>query len=257
MKQQSLYWKVINIAQKCVPTEIFESLDINREAREFNEAINENIKERGISNRIWKLFLFHRLFCDEFNLMSFKEEGNAADLIEKVKVQILGTKTVLLQKPRIVCLTDFKKGSAIKDKLKMNWDFWDVVFFFPKHGIILESLRNKGTQKIFENAGVKKYRIRALENSKAFSKYEQINSLRIATKHEIAGFSGLDYIEFVGEDVKKGLRGLQIRQEIKVNLENMGPKLLVSTPNLRMKIGGGIKIRNLTALQEIHEIFVI
>ena len=257
MKQETLYWKVINIAQKCVPPELFESLGINSEAKEFKEAINGEIKERTISNRIWKLSLFHRLFCDEFNLLSFEKEVKVIDLIEKVKSEFSGNKTVLSQKPRIVCLSEFKKGSTIKDKLKSNWDFWDVIFFFPEHGIILESLRNKNTPRIFEKERLKKHKIRALENSRAFSAYEQINSLRIATQHEIAGFSGLDHIEFVGEDVKKGLRGLQIRQEIKVNLENMGPKLSVSTPNLQMKIGGGVKIKNFNALQEIHEIFLI
>lgn len=206
----------------------------------------------------WKITLYHRFF----NTILYPFKGDIPSKVSEYRNLLRDTELdITVEKlegplPLIVTTHFSMKKPSLTRRQMFKEELWDAVYFFPTMGLVFHSAIGTGTTfpKIAEALKVQPIRIRALENSKLYNSHQTIRQLRIATIQEIAGFVGLDYLEFCGQSVKEGLKGLQIRQEIKVNLENMGPKLIVATDNLILEVGKGVKFNSLEGVTEFHAI---
>lgn len=97
-------------------------------------------------------------------------------------------------------------------------------------------------KSIFKN--VEEIKVNALLLRK-FATQETITRLGISTPQEIAGFAGLDIIEFRGSDVMLGLSGLKRRHDANVEvITRVGPFTELESDSIRLVCGKGIQIKN-------------
>lgn len=223
---------------------------------EFQIAEGTELEQQKKYKEIWKVTLLHRLFNEHLLAFTGTIPSKISDLRNSIKANF-STVTVetLVKEKSIYVATKFHiQTPTLKKRPQFRPETYDVAFFFPKQNLCLVDMvsASTGTWDLEKCLELKPVRIRSLENSKLYNSQEKIKKLRVATIQEIAGFIGLDHIEFVGESVKEGLKGLQVRQEIKVNLENMGPKLLVATNNLEIMVGGKIHLKSFLGIDELN-----
>lgn len=107
----------------------------------------------------------------------------------------------------------------------------------PSHKFIEKTL-----SATFENVTEVKVNALLLRKSTA---QEIITKLVISTPQEIAGFSGLDVIEFKGPNVVIGLSGLKRRHDANVDvITRVGPFTEIESETMNLICGKGIKIKN-------------
>ncbi|MHA1419027.1 MAG: hypothetical protein ACTSVO_01490 [Candidatus Heimdallarchaeaceae archaeon] len=107
----------------------------------------------------------------------------------------------------------------------------------PSHKFIEKTL-----SATFEN--VTEVKVNALLLRKSTTQ-EIITKLVISTPQEIAGFSGLDVIEFKGPNVVIGLSGLKRRHDANVDvITRVGPFTEIESETMNLICGKGIKIKN-------------
>ncbi len=223
---------------------------------DISNPLELNGRKKG--KAFWNITLYTRLFTEK--LWAFKGELPAKITSLRKMIQEIDSKITVekIDGPiPLMVATDFSSPKpALSRRHMMRFESWDVFFFLPSHGLSLASTTGETTftQEIVDCLRLESIRIRALENTKLYNLHHKIVGLRIATIQEIAGFVGLDFIEFHGDNVKEGLKGLQIRQEIRVNLENMGPKLKVETDNLELEVAKGIRLKSLQGIDELSSI---
>ena len=100
-------------------------------------------------------------------------------------------------------------------------------------------------------ADTKEIKVNALLLRK-FSTQDQMKRMVISTPPEIAGFSGLDSIEFYGSDVMLGLSGLKRRHDADVEkITRVGPLTDLESDNIRLKAGKGVQVKNYSAIDKL------
>ncbi|MHA1303172.1 MAG: hypothetical protein ACTSQE_00930 [Candidatus Heimdallarchaeaceae archaeon] len=154
-----------------------------------------------------------------------------------------------------------KKVQNFEDFLDIPLEEQFILYVFPEIGFLTywpleKDLRLKVVlnllDKLFNN--VKEVRINALLLRK-FSTNERMQKLVISTPPEIAGFSGLDTIEFKGSDVMLGLSGLKRRHDTEVEkITKVGPLTDIESENLRMKAGKGVQFKNYAAINKFLKV---
>ncbi len=210
---------------------------------------------------VLRLFYLNSLFNIPLEIYHFPNEIRTKELagyFEGYKQ----TDIEIFEKEELAIISNYFKSSRLYvDRITAPIYSVDRYFLFYKLRILLTPSHFDFSQsKLFttlqSTLGLKQVRIKSLNNSKFYGSNDLITKLRVATLQEIAGFQGLDYIEFKGESVKHGLRGLQVRQEIKVNLENIGPKIIVGDSDLTLKVGSTLEIHSLKGIQKAHELLI-
>ncbi len=81
---------------------------------------------------------------------------------------------------------------------------------------------------------------------------ENITKLGISTPQEIAGFAGLDVIEFHGSNVMLGLSGLKRRHDANVDvITRVGPFTEIESDVIRLMCGKGIQTKTYEGLEAL------
>jgi hypothetical protein len=188
-----------------------------------------------------------------FNLKSFTGD-NSTEYTKSNRFQLLE----LLKKPKIIVLINYTSNQrTLRDKASVNDHFTDRIFAFPDDQIIFTK-SNSDQNEIFSllegNFGViTPVRTKTMNISKLYSQELMITSLTVAAKHEITGFSGFDQIKFEGDHVKEGLYGLHKRQDIRVNMDQIGPRIGISTSDLDLKIGPKVRLLSLKGIEVLKK----
>ncbi len=136
-----------------------------------------------------------------------------------------------------------------------------ILTIFPKIGVsTLLSSCTKLEQKvvlkllmlIFKD--VKELRLNSLLLRK-YSVSEPIQKLTISTPPDIAGFKGINMMQFMGENVMEGLTGLKRRHDADVEkITRVGPYTEIISNNLHLLIGTGIKILKYDGIDPLLQI---
>jgi hypothetical protein len=85
-----------------------------------------------------------------------------------------------------------------------------------------------------------------------YATQETITKLGISTPQEIAGFAGLDVIEFKGPNVMLGLSGLKRRHDANVDvITRVGPFTEIESDSIRLVCGKGIRIKTYEGLTSL------
>ncbi len=132
-----------------------------------------------------------------------------------------------------------------------------VFYVFPELGLVSlwpldKDMRLKTALNIINELfnDAKEIKVNALLLRK-FSTNEKMHHLVISTPPEIAGFSGLDTIEFKGSDVMLGLSGLKRRHDAEVEkITRVGPLTFIDSENLTLKAGKGVRFKNYNAINK-------
>ncbi len=115
------------------------------------------------------------------------------------------------------------------------------------HKILIKAL-----SLTFEN--VSEVKINALFLRK-YTTQETITKLVISTPQEIAGFAGLDVIEFRGPDVVIGLSGLKRRHDANVDvITRVGPFTEIESETINLICGKGIKVKNYDGINNLVKV---
>ena len=133
-----------------------------------------------------------------------------------------------------------------------------LISVLPELGVIsywptTKDKRHKFVQQFLKQAFKKMSEIKV--NALLLRKYavgENITKLGISTPQEIAGFAGLDVIEFRGDNVMLGLSGLKRRHDANVDvITRVGPFTEIESDVIRLVCGKGIQIKSYEGLQAL------
>lgn len=160
-----------------------------------------------------------------------------------------------------LCAMSFEQSSDFKKFLFIPLEKQLVVSIFPELGAATYWPMDKDTRlkfitkelsAVFEN--VEEVKVNALLLRKYATK-ETINKLGISTPQEIAGFAGLDVIEFRGPNVMLGLSGLKRRHDANVDvITRVGPFTEIESETLSLICSKGAQIRKYEGLLAIFNV---
>jgi hypothetical protein len=160
-----------------------------------------------------------------------------------------------------LCSMSFEQSADFKKFLFIPLEKQMVLSVFPALGAATYWPMEKDTRlkfitktlsEVFNN--VEEVKVNALLLRKYATK-ETINKLGISTPQEIAGFAGLDIIEFRGPNVMLGLSGLKRRHDANVDvITRVGPFTEIESESLRLVCSKGAQIRKYEGLQSIFNI---
>lgn len=152
---------------------------------------------------------------------------------------------------------------GLVDKAGSGDDYRDTMYWLPEEGLIFlklhkdkdgaklkEYLENKVTGKL------EQFRVRSMIISKFYKETQIIRKLNVSAIFEITGFAGFSQISFEGDHVKQGLYGLHKRQDIRVNLDQIGPNIHASSDNLQLKIGPEVMIKDFPGFTELLALMI-
>ena len=142
--------------------------------------------------------------------------------------------------------------------MKEELDSLILLSILPETGIAVFSTQVKGKKMNFvvnlisetfkDSSEIK---VNALLLRK-YATQETITKLGISTPQEIAGFAGLDVIEFKGPNVMLGLSGLKRRHDANVDvITRVGPFTDIESESIKMKCGVGIRIKAYEGLNSL------
>ena len=160
-----------------------------------------------------------------------------------------------------LCSLSFEKSADFKKFLLIPLEKQMVLSIFPELGAATYWPMEKDTRlkfitktlsEVFKN--IEEVKVNALLLRKYATK-ETINKLGISTPQEIAGFAGLDIIEFRGPNVMLGLSGLKRRHDANVDvITRVGPFTEIESETLRLVCSKGAQIRKYDGLKSIFNI---
>lgn len=215
------------------------------------------------TKKFWQLIetcKFHSDWIDaytvEHSIKTLKElkEKLISETFPASKLSIMQ----LYKKPKVYAIILFseKKRSTL-DKALIPDISREVAYYLPEQKAIFMKMYNDEEGKSFQEHLVSvfgeftSFRTKTMIISKFYNDNTMINDLHIMSDHQVAGFSGMDYIAFHGDHIKQGLYGLHKRQDIRVHLDQIGPRIEVSGPNLHLKIGPKVWIKTYDGISEI------
>ena len=152
-------------------------------------------------------------------------------------------------------VTDFNSFLLIPLKKQI------MLSIFPELGLSIYWPPNKDkSHKILTEAlsstfeSVSEVKINALFLRK-YTTQETITKLVISTPQEIAGFAGLDVIEFRGPNVVIGLSGLKRRHDANVDvITRVGPFTEIESESINLICGKGLKIKNYDGINPLLKV---
>lgn len=155
-----------------------------------------------------------------------------------------------------VSLTSPHKGMVDKSSSDVNQR--DSMYWLPEEGLVLlrthEDKSGNDFKSFIEKNAIGKiepFRIKSMIVSKFYREMKIIKQLNVSAIFEITGFAGFSEISFKGDHVKQGLYGLHKRQDIRVNLDQIGPNIQAASENLHLKIGPKIMVKNFEGFNEL------
>jgi hypothetical protein len=160
-----------------------------------------------------------------------------------------------------LCSMSFEQSTDFKKFLFIPLEKQMILSVFPELGAATYWPMEKDTRlkfitktlsEVFNN--IEEVKVNALLLRKYATK-ETINKLGISTPQEIAGFAGLDVIEFRGPNVMLGLSGLKRRHDANVDvITRVGPFTEIESETLRLVCSKGAQIRKYAGLKSIFNI---
>ncbi|MHA1592427.1 MAG: hypothetical protein ACTSUP_08150 [Candidatus Heimdallarchaeaceae archaeon] len=124
--------------------------------------------------------------------------------------------------------------------------------YWPPNKDKIHKILTKALSSTFEN--VSEVKINALFLRK-YTTQETITKLVISTPQEIAGFAGLDVIEFRGPNVVIGLSGLKRRHDANVDvITRVGPFTEIESESINLICGKGLKIKNYDGINPLLKV---
>lgn len=167
----------------------------------------------------------------------------------------------LSESPKMLAIILYPgKARNTATKASVHYNFRDTMYVLPTRGILLSKINSDEAGKKFQTnveslfKKIRPKRVKTLNISKFYNDTMMINKLTVNAVFQITGFDGFEAINFVGHHVKKGLYGLNKRQDIRVNLDGIGPRVAVSGENIELKIGPNVRIKNFKGIDELLEI---
>jgi hypothetical protein len=160
-----------------------------------------------------------------------------------------------------LCAMSFEQSTDFKKFLFIPLEKQLVLSILPEMGAALFWPMEKGTKLKF----VTKVLSEVLQNSeevkvnalllRKYATKETITKLGISTPQEIAGFAGLDVIEFRGPNVMLGLSGLKRRHDANVDvITRVGPFTEIESDSLSLICSKGAQIRKYEGLESIFNV---
>ena len=208
--------------------------------------------------KLWKFAELANLLDSWNSLYLISSTPKRSEIVERLKLlEYKASEYSVLQlskNPKIImiCIYEQSFGSNQQKFLADRFQK-QTIYYLPKQGYFLSSdISDKVAKSLFGE--ITKKRLRAMDLSEIFNSDRRITYLSIKATHEISGFHGLEEIIFHGKNVKQGLHGLHKRQDIRVNIDQIGPRVAVSTDNFDLKIGANLRIKTMDGLSEILEI---
>jgi len=158
-------------------------------------------------------------------------------------------------------LLTFEKVTDFNSYLLLPLKKQIMLSVFPELGLSIcwspnkdetHKILTKALSSTFEN--VSEVKINALFLRK-YTTQETITKLVISTPQEIAGFSGLDVIEFKGPNVVIGLSGLKRRHDANVDvITRVGPFTEIESETINLICGKGLKIKNYEGISTLLKV---
>jgi len=157
-----------------------------------------------------------------------------------------------------VYMFGFKDLQDQNDLMKLPLDSLVFLSILPELGVAIYSASEKTKKHKFIVDLLKATFTNTAElkvNALLLRKYatqETITKLGIATPQEIAGFAGLDVIEFKGPNVMLGLSGLKRRHDANVEvITRVGPFTEIESDSIRLMCGKGIHFKKYEGLKSL------
>ena len=208
--------------------------------------------------KLWRLAELANFFDSWNSLYLLSSTPKRSEIVKRLKLlEYKASEYSVLQvskSPKIImiCIYDQSFGSNqqkfLADRFQKR-----TIYYLPKQEYFLSSdISDEVAKSIFGE--ITKKRLRAMDLSEIFNSDRTITHLSIKATHEISGFHGLEEIIFDGDNVKQGLYGLHKRQDIRVNIDQIGPRVAISTENFDLKIGANLRIKTIDGLSEILDI---
>ena len=151
-----------------------------------------------------------------------------------------------------------KEKADFLDLMKASLDSLLLLSVIPELGIVsfwptAKDAKYKFINKVLKATfkGIEEIKVNALLLRK-FAVQENITKLGISTPQEIAGFAGLDVIEFRGSNVMLGLSGLKRRHDANVDvITRVGPFTEVESDDIRLVCGKGIQSKTYEGIEAL------
>ncbi len=250
----------------------------NKTKEQLQQMFFKELKEKKISftkaRNLW-IKAMKKLFYTEFQRFYHFTPTNKFDTSTKLKNELskiatqvaidqeeeLGTSSVvkLNSSPlHYLYVTTLDPKSDFQELLKTPLDSMIILSILPKNGVIaywptLKDKKYKFVQKLIKAVfkGVDEITVNALLLRK-YAVQENITKLGISTPQEIAGFAGLDVIEFKGSNVMLGLSGLKRRHDANVDvITRVGPFTEIESDIIRIVCGKGVQIKSYEGIEAL------
>jgi hypothetical protein len=211
-----------------------------------------NLKQKYLENRnnIWKSYIFEpksdieqlikALHKKKWTVQSIIPTAGIIDRGEFETIQISALKYVLLV--RVI-----SRSSKIRG-------FHRFVFILSERVLLAEQV-NEHTPTIqkmllsdeLNLKNITEVRINVMINRKLADNKKEF-PIRATFKSDIEslGIAGLKRITFEGENLVEGFRTLQSRREISINVNSLGPLIIIETKSMIFELSTGIKLKEMT-----------
>ena len=245
---------------------------------DLQKLLFKEIKEKKITSTKIRNFWFKAVenqFFEEFQRVYLFTPVTKYDTSTKLKNELLKKSMILKEESGLkfsnsyisklsssplhfVYMFGFKELQDQNDLMKLPLDSLMFLSILPELGVAICSAGEKTKKHKFSVDLLKATFTNTTElkvNALLLRKYatqETITKLCIATPQEIAGFAGLDVIEFKGPNVMLGLSGLKRRHDANVEIiTRVGPFTEIESDSIRLMCGKGIHFKKYTGLKSL------
>jgi hypothetical protein len=271
--QRKIRELVDNTSDK-VATDLLSEYGITEDTlstKRYDEIIQPISDDLSISSfrKIWKKLELIRLFDTWVSIYKIKERKltftNFKSLFKHDKFKPNNHFMLNLSENKSLKIFQFTFLSSpmkgMMDKAGSDDTIRDSIYWLPDEGILLTRFHKDDNSKFIDdfikknvNEDLEQFRIKSMIISKFYREMKIIKQLNVSAVFEITGFAGFDEISFKGNHVKQGLYGLHKRQDIRVNLDQIGPNIQAASENLHLKIGPQIQVKNIEGFKELKEL---
>ncbi len=249
---------------------------------DLQKLLFKEIKEKKITSTKIRNFwskAVENLFFEEFQRVYLFTPVTKYDTSTKLKNELLKKSMILKEESGLkfsnsyisklsssplhfVYMFGFKELQDQNDLMKLPLDSLMFLSILPELGVAICSAGEKTKKHKFIVDLLKATFTNTTElkvNALLLRKYatqETITKLGIATPQEIAGFAGLDVIEFKGPNVMLGLSGLKRRHDANVEIiTRVGPFTEIESDSIRLMCGKGIHFKKYKGLKSLLNAF--